>query len=156
MATQTNRLLSHLDEQCIPYQTIHHRLDYTAQRTAADTHTPGREFAKVVILRIGSRYAMVVLPAHHKVDFSRGRDLLRAPVRLANEEEIAQLFPDCEIGAEPPFGNLYGLPVYVSPDLTRDEFITFNGGTHHDAVRMRYEDYQRSVNPVVMDLAWQR
>ena len=154
MATATNRLLSYLDENGVDYQVIHHRLDYTAQRTAADTHTPGREFAKCVLVEVDGEPALVVLPAHHKVDFVKAFDELHARVTLCTEEQVAETFPDCEIGAEPPMGNLYDLPVYVSPDLAREQYITFNAGTHHEAVRIRYEDYATLVRPLTLDLDW--
>jgi Ala-tRNA(Pro) deacylase len=94
------------------------------------------------------------MPAHRKVDFAKAQELLHGEVTLAAEERIAELFPDCEVGAEPPFGNLYNLPVYVSPELTRDEFITFNAGTHHEAIKMRYADFERLVKPEELDLTW--
>lgn len=154
MVLRTNRLLAFLDEHHIPYELIHHRLDYTAQRTAADTHTRGRDFAKSVVLDLDGGFALAVVPAHRKIDFAKARDLLQTKVILASEEKIAELFPDCEIGAEPPLGNLYGLPVYVSPELADDEFITFNAGSHHEAVRMRYLDFEELVKPTVLDLTW--
>ena len=154
MAVHTNRMLQYLDDQGVEYDLIHHRLDFTAQRTASDTHTPGKAFAKVVVLEVGEGHAIAVLPAHRKVDFGKAHDLLDARVALASEEKVGQLFSDCEIGAESPFGNLYGLPVYVSPELRDDEFITFNAGTHHEAIRLRYADFERLVEPHILDLTW--
>lgn len=148
------RLLSFLDERQVSYELIHHRLDYTAQETAADTHTPGRDFAKTVMLDMPGGHAMVVLPALYKVDLERVRQGLGTrQVRLSDEETMRALCPDCDVGAEPPFGNLYDIPVYVDPSLTSDEYITFNAGTHEDAVRMRYGDYERLVAPTIIDVS---
>lgn len=154
MTVHTNRMIQYLDDQGVQYDLIHHRLDFTAQRTASDTHTPGKAFAKVVVLEVGESFALAVLPAHRKIDFGKAHDLLDQRVALAPEDKAGPLFPDCEVGAESPFGNLYDLPVYASPELENDEYITFNAGTHHEAVRMRYADFQRLVKPQVLDLTW--
>ncbi len=147
MSLLANRVLDLLDHEGVPYQVLHHATDYTAQRTAADTHTPGAAFAKTVIVRIDGRHAMFVIPAHRRVDLSRAIDMLGEHVSLAFEEEFGELFPDCEPGAEPPFGNLYGMDVSVSPELAEDALITFNAGTHTDAVRMTFADFEQLVNP---------
>lgn len=124
------------------------------QHTAADTFTPGRQFAKAVLLWIDNYYALAVLPADHKIDFGRLRNQLgAAEAGLAREDEIRRLFPDCEVGAEPPFGNLYGMPVLVAGQLAQDDIITFNGGTHEDVVRMRYADFAHLADPIVLDFA---
>ncbi|NIR50879.1 YbaK/EbsC family protein [candidate division KSB1 bacterium] len=144
---------SYLDENKTPYESIHHRRDYTAQETAADTHTKGKEFAKTVILFVDQKYCMAVLPAIYQVDLDKIKKELNAKeVNLATEEEISQLCRDCEIGAMPPFGNLYDLPVYVSHHLTEDNMITFNAGTHEDVIRMMYDDFEKLVNPKVLDM----
>jgi len=143
-----------LDNSGIEYQILHHERDFVAPNTAAHTHTPGREFAKTVFLQIDGRFAVCVLPATHHVSLRKlARSIQAEDVRLASEHEIAELCPDCEIGAAPPFGNLYGLPVYASPVLARDEWITFNAGTHSDAVRMRYEDFAKLAQPVVAPMS---
>ena len=156
MSLLTNRLTDYLDQTGVEYELVHHRLDFSAQRTAADTHTPGRAFAKSVVLRTRQGYVLVVIPANRKIDFGLVHDVLGPDVVLADEPEIAELFPDCEVGAEPPFGQLYGLPVYLSPDLADDAFITFNAGTHHEAVRMRYDDFVRLIDHTPLDLCWKR
>ena len=156
MVAPTNRLLPYLDRHDIEYELIHHRLDYSAQRTAADTHTPGHAFAKVVVLEAQGRPVMAVVPAPEKVDLDKASDALGAPAKLADETTLARLFPDAEVGAEPPFGNLYDLPVYVSPHLVDDESITFNAGSHEQAVRMRWADYEKMVQPRVADLTYAR
>ncbi len=154
MASLSTRLKSLLDQNGVAYEAIRHAADYTAQETAAHTHTKGREFAKPVVLRVDGAYVMAVVPAHRKVDLRRVRQALGAKeARLATEEELRKICPDCELGAEPPFGNLYDLPVYVSPELAHDERITFNAGTHMDALRIRWEDYERLVRPKVLDLS---
>src|SRR5512133_1625934 len=142
------RVTAFLDAQQVPYDVIHHRRDYAAQWTAADTHTKGREFAKVIVFATPDGYAFAVVPAHRHVDLDKIRSALGVPdVRLAAEDEIEQLFPDCEVGAEPPLGNLYGMPVYLSAEMTEDEQITFNAGTHEDALRVPMRDFDRIVRP---------
>ncbi|MFQ5864346.1 MAG: aminoacyl-tRNA deacylase [bacterium] len=145
---------SFLNEHKIPYEVIHHRRDYTAQETAADTHTKGKDFAKTVILFVDNKYCMAVLPAVYHVDMKKIKKELDAKkVSLATEDEISNICPDCEIGAMPPFGPLYKLPVYVSHHLKEDHMITFNAGTHEDVIRMLYSDFEKLVNAVVIDLA---
>ncbi len=145
---------SFLDEHQVPYEIIHHRRDFTAQETAADTHTKGKEFAKTVVLQADGRPVMTVLPAIYQVSLDKARKALQAKeVQLASEDDIAQLCPDCEIGAMPPFGNLFKVPVYVDRRLAEDRLITFNAGTHEDVIRLLYEDFQRLTNPEVVDLA---
>jgi Ala-tRNA(Pro) deacylase len=147
------RLKAFLEELAVPYHIIVHRRDYTAQEAAADTHTRGRDYAKTVVLSVDGEYVEVVLPAPERLDLGAIRRQIGArDVRLASEEELRRLCPDCEIGAEPPFGNLYGVPVFMSRDLTFDDEITFNGGSHEDAVRMRTRDFERVVHPRVVDL----
>ncbi len=152
MVPPTNRLLPYLDRHDIEYELIHHRLDYSAQRTAADTHTPGRAFAKVVLLEAQGQPVMAVVPAPEKIDLDKASKALGTNVRLADEPTLARLFPDAEVGAEPPFGNLYELPVLVSPHLVDDDSITFNAGSHEQAVRMRWQDYEKMVQPQIVDL----
>jgi Ala-tRNA(Pro) deacylase len=145
------RLQKCLDENVVEYEVISHKTDYRARVTARDTKTPGAEFAKTVFVMIDDRPAMAVVPASRDVALARLRDVAAAgEVCLATEDEIEAICPDCEVGAAPPFGNLYDLPVYVSLSLAADEQITFNAGTHTDAVRMRYSDFARLVDPVVI------
>jgi Ala-tRNA(Pro) deacylase len=145
------RLADLLESKGVAYRSMSHAADMTSQMTAAHTHTPGREFAKTVVVNIDGEFAMAVLPAHLRVDLEKLRKWLNASeVRLATEEEMSRLFPDCEIGAEPPFGNLYQLPVYVSPLLSHDH-ITFHGGSHEEAVQIRYDDFEALTKPSVID-----
>jgi Ala-tRNA(Pro) deacylase len=143
------RLRDYLDQHGIKYSVISHSLAYTAQELAALTHVRGKEFAKTVVIKAGDRFVAVTLPAHHTVVLEDLGRVLGADARLATEEEITRLFPGCEVGAMPPFGNLYGVPVWVAEPLTRDEEIVFNAGTHTDAIRMRYRDFDRLVKPHV-------
>jgi Ala-tRNA(Pro) deacylase len=143
-----------LNQQEVPYEAIHHRRDYTAQETAADTHTKGRDFAKTVILFADNKYCLAVLPAVRHIDMQKAKKELHAKnVALATEEEIRTICTDCEVGAMPPLGPLYQLPVYVSPELRDDRMITFNAGTHEDVIRLLYEDFEKVVKPVVIDFA---
>ncbi len=140
-----------LDKQSIPYVTISHSPAYTAQGIAASAHVKGRELAKTVIIKVKGKLAMAVLPAPYKVNFDR----LKAAVgdstaTLASEHEFEELFPDCELGAMPPFGNLYGMDVYVSGSLTEDEEIAFNAGSHSELIRMAFRDFERLVHPKIV------
>lgn len=144
---------AYLDEHTIPYEVIQHRRDYTAQETAAHTHTPGKSFAKTVILRTNGHYVMAVVPAHRHIDFDKVRAVLHCPhVRLATEEEIKTICPDCEVGAMPPIGTIYDLRVFASNELAHEPEITFNAGTHVDAIRLRYRDFQKLVHAATADL----
>jgi Ala-tRNA(Pro) deacylase len=145
------RLADLLEAKGVTYHSLSHPSDATAQMTAAHTHTPGRQFAKTVVVWVDGEFAMAVLPAHRRVDLEKLRRWLNASeARLATEAEMVRLFPDCEVGAEPPFGNLYQMPVYVSPLLSR-EWITFHGGSHEEAVQIRYDDFIALARPSVID-----
>jgi len=145
------KLKDFLDQERIRYVTLQHSPAYTAQEIAACAHIPGKELAKTVMVDIAGQKAMLVLPAHRKVVLQDLRDLLGIEqINLASEEEFKGLFPDCEIGAMPPFGNLYGMNVYVAPGLAEDEQIVFNAGSHTELVRMAYRDFVRLVNPRVL------
>lgn len=134
----------------ISYSTLSHPTAYTAQEEAALTHVPGREWAKTVICMVNDEPVQAVLPAHLAIDQDRLRTLTGAEaLRFAREDEFEALYPDCERGAMPPFGPLYGQRVFVDEHLTRDDEIVFNAGTHHDAIRMRYQDFASLVQPTV-------
>ena len=142
-----------LDRAKISYEVYNHPQAFTAQEIAASQHVSGREMAKVVILKLDGSFAMGVLPANKMVSFERARFALRVKeVSLATEDEFARLFPECEIGAMPPFGELFGLPVYVDPALEKDETIVFNAGNHQQTVKMRYADFKKIVRPQVVAL----
>jgi len=139
-----------LDKEKVPYELLAHERAFTAQGVAASLHVRGRDFAKAVIVKTADgRRVMAVIPGPRHVDLEALEGLLGTRVELAREEEFAGLFPGCELGAEPPFGNLYGLPVYADESLHRDPDIVLNAGTHTEAIRMRWADYERLVRPVV-------
>ncbi|HEX7124234.1 MAG TPA: YbaK/EbsC family protein [Thermodesulfobacteriota bacterium] len=146
----TERLRRFLDEQRVNYQLLPHREAFTAQEVAQASHVPGRELAKALVVREdGARYLMVVLPAPCRIDLAAlGRERGTRKLSLASEGEIAELFPDCETGAMPPFGNLYNLPVYVDACLPRSADVFFRAGNHHEVVRMGYPDFERLVQPI--------
>ncbi|HEU4685257.1 MAG TPA: YbaK/EbsC family protein [Nitrospira sp.] len=144
------RLQSYLDGRKVPYQVVTHPRASTAHEAAERLDVPGRLFAKVVVVKADGRFVMLVLPSSWKVDLKQVQDILDFPhVRLATEEELGRLFPDCEIGSMPPFGNLYGMPVYVDEMLTRDEEIFFDAGSHVGAIKLRYRDFADLVQPQV-------
>src|SRR5207249_12151650 len=141
------RLKEYLDRETVSYEILTHSEAYTAPELAEVLHVPGKDLAKVVMLKIGERFVMTVLPANWKVDVSRLKDIFgTSHIRLATEEEFKGLFPDCEIGTMPPFGNLYNMEVYVDQSLTTDEKIVFQAGTHYEAVKLRYTDFAKLVH----------
>jgi Ala-tRNA(Pro) deacylase len=148
------KLKEFLDDNRVKYVTISHSLAYTAQEIAASAHIPGRELAKTVIIKADGRMAMAVLPASLKVDFDLLAEATGAKkIELATEREFKQLFPDCELGAMPPFGNLYGMEVYVAESLTEDKEIAFNAGSHTELMRLPFQDFMRLVQPKVVKLS---
>jgi Ala-tRNA(Pro) deacylase len=150
----TQKLTSLLERSRVHYQTVSHPRAYTSQGLAAAMRIPGRELAKTVVLKVDGGYLLAVLPAPARVDFQRFRAASgAATVELAPESEFQGLFPGCDLGAEPPFGELYGLPVWVDESLARDESIVFNGGTHSEAVRIAYQDFERLAHPKVARFA---
>ncbi len=151
--TVSARLKTLLDQENIRYTLMTHSPAYTAQAAAATLHVPGKELAKTVVLRAGDETLLAVLPASHHVNLKKLGMTAGKALRLATEEEFINLFPDCEPGAMPPFGQIYGLPVYVDKVLAEDEEIVFPAGTHRDAVRMRYADFARLAKPWVSSFA---
>jgi len=150
------RLKSFLDANQVPYESLAHATTYTAQGMAAVMQISGKEMAKTVVLRVGKggeETILAVLPGSKHVKLDKLAAALGKPARLATESEFSDLFPDCELGAMPPFGSLYNLPVYVDESLARDLEIVFNAGTHHDAVRMRYDDFVLLAQPKICSFA---
>jgi len=146
-----NRIRECLEEHKVPYTHCTHRLAYTAQEVAAAQHVPGHQMAKTIVLKADSQYILLILSAVMKVNLKVLRDELPFKhLELATEKEFASLFPDCELGAMAPFGNLYGLAVYVDKSLTDDDEIVFNAGTHVDTIRIKYADFARLVRPAVI------
>ena len=152
--TISSRLSDFLKENKVGYKVLSHDATYSAQHTAASVHTPGREVAKVVVVKSGEEYAMAVVDAPHQVDLKKFAALsgMKKPV-VAEESELRELFPECELGAMPPFGDLYGLKVYVDRQLEKDDQITFNAGTHFEAIRIKYADFKSLSNPVIGDFS---
>ena len=148
------RLEAYLQENAVPYEIQHHPVAYTAQRVADSEHLPGKLLGKVVLVIADEKLAMLVLPAPARVDWTRVAEALGTEeVRLAHESEFARTFPDCEVGAMPPFGNLYGLPVYVDQSLAADEKVFFQAGAHDETFSLRYADFARLAKPNVARLA---
>jgi Ala-tRNA(Pro) deacylase len=148
------KLIELLDRHAVKYTILTHSVAYTAQGLAALTHTPGKELAKTVIVDMDGALAMAVLPASGTVDVGELRAATGAEsVTLAKEPEFKQWFPDCETGAMPPFGNLYGMAVFVDESLTKDKEIAFNAGSHRELMRLAYEDFARVVKTTVLHFA---
>lgn len=147
------RLKDFLDKNGIQYILISHSRAYTAAAIGAITHIPGKVIAKTVMVKLDGKLAMVVVPGSRHVNISGLKTTLGVnSALLVTEPEFANAFPDCEVGAMPPFGTLYGLPVYVDETLTRDEEIAFNAGSHRELMRMRYKDFERLENPTIIDV----
>ena len=144
-----------LDSNKIKYVSISHSSAYTAMEIAAMAHVPGKDLAKTVMVKINGHMAMAVLPATHmiKMDWLKkavGTD----DIRLATEQEFKDKFVDCEVGAMPPFGNLYSMDVYASNALKDDEEIVFNAGSHTELIKLSYKDFERLVNPKVAEISY--
>jgi Ala-tRNA(Pro) deacylase len=144
------RLKRFLDENHIKYVSLSHSPAFTAQEIAASAHVPGRELAKTVIVKLDEKMAMAVLPASYFVDLERLAEVAGVQqAELATEQEFKSLFPGCEPGAMPPFGNLYDMPVFASASLEEDNEIAFNAGSHTELLRLAYLDFKRLVEPRV-------
>ena len=149
-----NKLRTFLDENHVRYLVISHSKAYTAQGIAAVAHISGKELAKTVILKLDGALAMAVLPASYQIDLAAIRRAAGVKTaELATELDFKQHFPDCETGAMPPFGNLYGIPVYVDETLALDKEIAFNAGSHLELIRLAYDDFDRLVKPLVLNFA---
>ena len=143
-----------LDDQGVKYVMISHSPAFTAQEIAAAAHIPGMELAKTVVVRVDGEMALAVLPASRYVDLEALREAIGAQtVGLAQEGEFKGMFPDCEVGAMPPFGKLYGMKTYVADSLTDDESIAFNAGTHTELMRLSYEDFEKLAEPEIVEFA---
>lgn len=148
------KLKEFLNKEKVKYVSIVHSPAFTAQEIAAAAHVPGRNLAKTVVVHCDGETAMAVLPASRKIILEDLREAAGAKeVRFATEDEFKKLFPDCEIGAMPPFGNLYGMVVYLDASLAEDEEIAFNAGSHTELIKMAYGDFERLVKPKVAGFA---
>jgi Ala-tRNA(Pro) deacylase len=144
-----SKIKEFLDTNKIKYVIIQHSPAYTAQEIAAAAHISGKELAKTVMIKIEGKLAMAVLPASYKISFDQLKAALDVnDVKLAYEQEFMDKFPDCEVGAMPPFGNLYGFEVYVAESLAEDEEIAFNACSHTELVKMRFDDFEKLIKPV--------
>lgn len=147
----SQKLREFLDSHAVNYHTDLHEPTIDASRTAQAVHVRGREFAKSVIVKADGRLFMTVLPSTDRVHLDQLRQAMGAShMELADEAEMTSAFPDCEVGAMPPFGNLYNMDVFVSEHLREDDHIVFNAGSHDEVMRMSYQDYDRLVHPQVL------
>lgn len=148
------KLKEFLDREKVKYMAITHSRAFTSQEIAASAHIRGQDLAKTVMVKLDGKMAMAVLPASLRVNLDLLKEASGAnQVDLAAELEFRELFPECEPGAMPPFGNLYGMPVFVSESLTKDEEIAFNAGSHTELVRLAYKDFEQLVKPKVAKLS---
>jgi Ala-tRNA(Pro) deacylase len=147
------KLKEFLDSEAVKYVKLTHSTAYTAHEIAQSLHISGRKVAKTVIVLIDGKMAMAVLPANRSVNFDHFRKAIGAKkVELATEGQFKGMFPDCELGAMPPFGNLYGMDVYADPHLTEDDEIFFNACTHSELIEMSYVDFERLVKPILIQM----
>ena len=150
------KLKEFLDKNKIKYTTITHSPAFTTQEIAASAHIRGRELAKTVMIKIDGKMAMAVLPASYKVDFDLLKDSIKAgEIDLATESDFKDLFGECDVGAMPPFGNLYGMDVYAAESLAEDEEIAFNSGSHTELIKLAYKDFERLVKPRIVKFSRQ-
>ena len=144
-----------LDSHQVKYSIVEHSPAYTAQEIAAISHIPGKEMAKSIIVKIDGKVVMTVLPASHRINFDRLKQVTDAKTaELASEREFEELFPDCQLGAMPPFGNLYDMDVLVDKSLVDDEEIAFNACNHHELIRMAVKDFLNLVKPRILEFGW--
>ena len=144
------KLKEFLDSRNISYEKINHSQAFTAQEIAASAHIPGKELAKTVMIKLDGKMAMAVLPASYRVDFKLLKEAAGAQnIELASEGEFRGMFPECEVGAMPPFGNLYGLEVFVAETLAEADKMAFNAGSHTELIRLSYKDFETHVRPRV-------
>jgi len=148
------RLIKFLNESKVSYEILHHPEAFTAQKIAQAEHVKGRHHAKVVMVKSGSAHLMMVLPADHRIDLEKLGQITARTLLLESEESFTSLFPDCAPGTMPPFGKLYGLPTYVDRSLSQQDYIVFEAGTHTDAIKLSYRDYERIAEANVEDFAF--
>lgn len=139
-----------LSDRGVTFEVLEHRSTFTAGQLAQAVHVRGDEVAKTVLLKADGKFLLAVLPSTHNIDMKKAKEAVGAgQVQLAAEHEFGDLFPDCEIGAVPPFGSQYGVKTLVDEPLTHDEEIVFEGNTHQEAIRMKYRDFERLEEPQV-------
>ncbi|MBI2026651.1 MAG: YbaK/EbsC family protein [Deltaproteobacteria bacterium] len=144
------KLLEYLKKNNIAFKHLNHPEAFTSQQVAQAQHVSGNQFAKVVIVKNGKKFEMAVLPAPDKISIEKLKNLMGVKeCRLATEPEMKELFPDCEVGSMPPFGNLYNMNVYVDQDLAIQSDIVFDAGSHKDTIQMKYQDFSKLVKPQI-------
>ncbi|NIS81887.1 MAG: deacylase [Anaerolineales bacterium] len=149
-----DKLMAYFKENKVKYKVIEHSEVYTAQEIAASAHIPGKQLAKTVMVKIDGEMAMAVLPASYRVDFKQLKKAIGAKkVELASEGEFKDMFPDCEVGAMPPFGHLYDMKVIVAESLTEEMVITFCGGSHTELIQISFQDFERLAKPKVVNFS---
>jgi Ala-tRNA(Pro) deacylase len=149
------RITEYLERAGVKFELKEHMPTFSAQQMAAAEHEPGKYVAKPVIVKVDGKYAMCVLAACYKVDLRALKEQLGAKsVELAEEEEIGKICKDCDLGAEPPFGNLYDIPTIVDKALEADDHIVFQAGTHDKAIQMKMADYRKLVKPKVLEFSY--
>jgi Ala-tRNA(Pro) deacylase len=146
------RLIECLTKNNVRYEILHHTEAFSAQRIAEAEHVKAEHHAKVVMVRSGAEHLMVVVPANRRVDLEKVEQITEDTVSLDTESEFRSFFPDCQVGTMPPFGNLYDLPTFVDTSLTHEDYIVFEAGTHTEAIKLSYADYQQIVKPQIADL----
>ena len=150
-------VIDYLARNSVQYEVIEHAPAFSAHEVAVVSHLPDKDLAKTLIVNADGKFCMVIMPADHRMDDHLLHDLLKAKhVHLASEEDLKQIFPDCEVGAMPPFGNLYALPVYADKTLAADEEIVFNACSHTKSIRLKMNDFIRLVKPVVAEFSQSR
>jgi Ala-tRNA(Pro) deacylase len=148
-------VLEYLKKAGIQYEVKEHKPTFSAQQMAAAEHEPGKFVAKPVVVKVDGKFIMCVLAACYKVDLRALKDQLGAKsVELAEEEEVGRIFGDCELGAEPPFGNLYDIPTIMDKALEQDDHIVFQAGSHDKAIRIKMDDYRKLANPKVLEFSY--
>jgi len=149
----SSKITTYLDEHGVKYVIVKHSKAFTAQEVAASAHIPGKNMVKSVIIKADDTLVMIVLPSTHDVDVEHvGEQIGANSVEIATENEFSDRFPDCEVGAMPPFGNLYDMQTYAIRELTEDEEIAFNAGNHRELIKMSYEDFEKLCNPEIIDV----
>jgi len=145
-------MIGYLKKSGLRYEVIEHAPAFTAHETAVKSHVPDKDLAKTLIVQTDNKYCMVVMPADRRLDENLlCKEIKAKQLHLAQEEDLKPLFPDCELGAMPPFGNLYALPVYIEKSLTNDDKIVFNACSHTKSIRLKMNDYLQLVKPVIAE-----
>jgi len=150
-------MIDYLKKNSVQYEVIEHAPAFTAHEAAVASHVPDKDLAKTLIIQTVDKYCMVVMPADHRLDeHLLGKAVKAKQLHLAQEEDLKPLFPDCELGAMPPFGNLYALPVYIDKSLTHDNEIVFNACSHTKSIKLKMNDYLGLVKPVIAEFSRSR